>query len=85
MPDLIPLSERPELPEGWSWAEGGGLMFAYQELPHEAGVGKSYNINLALETSDVIHIDTKPDTVFEQEDICAIGEYWRLSSRREFG
>lgn len=84
MPDQIPLAERPELPEGWQWAEHGGLMFAYQELPHDVGVGRSYDINLALETADVIHIDTKPDTVLTEEEICVMGEYWRQVSGRQF-
>jgi hypothetical protein len=55
-----------------------GESFSWVALPHENGKGFSYNIQMSRKPRDVIHIDTKHGTIFNEDDLIAIREYFKL-------
>lgn len=65
-----------------AWAEHAGRWVQYVAFPHEHGDGFSYNIRLSEKRNDVIHLDTEPGTVFTNEEIVALAEYWRFARKR---
>lgn len=65
-----------------AWAEHLGQRVEYTALPHEAGGGYSYNLNLSTDPADVVHIDTTAGTVLTDEQIVRRAAYWRLVRER---
>jgi hypothetical protein len=57
--------------------EHEGERFKVIAFPHEHGRGYSYNIQITDAPGDVIHLDTKIGTVFTEEEIVSMREYFK--------
>lgn len=61
----------------------GGETFRYRAHFQESGGGYSYDLQIdANDPKDIIHMDTRPGTIFTEEDLIVLREYWKLVRAR---
>lgn len=78
--DPVALRKRPCKTKGKITFES--VTFKWAAFDHEEGGGYSYNIQIdADDPKDVIHLDTKRGTVFNEEELIALREYWKAVKR----
>lgn len=60
----------------------GDDAFKWVAHPQDDGSGYSYSIQMSDKPGDTIHVDTKSGTVFNEDEISAVRQYFLLLRER---